>query len=215
MKSSTKILLENCKRKYDFIKELEEEITEVFYILKNCYVNKNKILVCGNGGSAADSDHIVGELVKGFRKLRPFSEEIKEKYIKLFGEKGKKMAEMLQESLPAINLCAHTSLITAIINDIGAEEIFSQQIIGYGNEGDVLLGITTSGNSKNILHAGMTAKVKKLKTIVLTGRDGGEAKHLFDYSIIVPFIETCDIQNAHIVIYHLLCAMLENEFWEK
>lgn len=213
MKKTTLELLEKYK-KYDFIKKLEKEIIEVFNCLKVAFQNNKKILICGNGGSASDADHIAGELVKGFRKKRELKEREKNKYNE-FGIVGEEIAEKLQDGIKAINLSAHTALLTAILNDIGSDYIYSQQVNVYGEEGDILLGITTSGNSKNILNAGYVAKVKNMKTILLSGKNGGICRAIFDNSLIVPYNETCDIQNAHIVIYHLLCAMIEEEFWDK
>jgi D-sedoheptulose 7-phosphate isomerase len=213
LKVETKALLEKYK-KYSYIENLEENIIEIFKVLKESYQNNRKLLVCGNGGSASDSDHIVGELVKGFRKKRKLSLYEKENY-SIYGIQGFELAEKLQGGLKAINLSAHTALLTAISNDIGGDYIFAQQVNVFGEKNDIFLGITTSGNSKNIINACYVAKIKGMKTILLSGRDGGESKNIFDYNLIVPFEETCDIQNAHIVIYHLLCAMLEEEFWEE
>lgn len=213
MKIKTKNLLEKYK-KYEYIKILEDNILEIFKALKESYQANGKLLVCGNGGSASDSDHIVGELVKGFRKKRKLSLDEKEGY-SIYGIQGYELAEKLQGGLKAINLSAHTALLTAVSNDIGGEYIFAQQVNVFGEKNDIFLGITTSGNSKNIINACYVAKVKGMKTILLSGRDGGEGKNIFEYNLIVPFEETCDIQNAHIVIYHLLCAMLEEEFWEE
>lgn len=212
---NSKQVLEKYLAKYDFLREerLLENIKYAYKILDECYKNNGKLLVCGNGGSAADADHIVGELVKGFTKLRPLNAELKGK-IKGYGDFGIEMADILQESLPAINLSAHTSLITAILNDIGGEEIYAQQVVGYGNKGDVLIGISTSGNSKNIIKAGVIAKAKGMKLISFSGRNGGKMKELFDVSLIMPSEITSEIQNLHSIVYHLLCKMLEVDRWE-
>lgn len=214
MKMATVSVLKRYISKYEFISQIERDINDAFTLINNSFEHGGKLLICGNGGSAADSDHIVGELVKGFTKSRPFTYEQKNKY-KQYGEEGKKLAISLQGSLPAINLCAHTSLITAIINDIGAEEIFAQQVVGYGKENDVLIGISTSGNSKNIVKAGIVAKVQNVKTIAFTGEKGGQIADMFDIAVKVPSSITADIQDMHSVVYHLLCQMLEVERWEE
>lgn len=208
-------VLEKYIRKHNFFKKnnLIENIKKAHYVIDMCYKNKGKILICGNGGSAADSDHIVGELVKGFTKKRSLSNELKKK-IESFGELGLEMSNKLQDSLPAISLLAHTSLITATLNDIGGEEVYAQQIIGYGNKEDILIGISTSGNSKNILKAGIVAKAKGMKLISFSGRNGGKMKDLFDISLIMPSDVTSEIQDMHSVVYHLLCEMLEVDRWE-
>lgn len=213
MNNQTNNILSRYMDKYDFVKDIKNQIVAVFEVLNECYKNGSKLLVCGNGGSNSDADHIVGELLKGFTKKRPLSDEEKKKY-EIFGEVGVNLANKLQGSLPAINLGAQTSLITAVINDIGGEEIFAQQVMGYGNVGDVVLGISTSGNSKNVIEACMVAKVKGLKTVVLTGKTGGKLGEICDYVIKVPSIITCDIQDMHTTIYHILCAMVETEIWD-
>ena len=213
MKNVTKDLLQKYIENHKFIGEIKEDVIKAFLILDESFKQGGKLLICGNGGSAADADHIVGELLKGFTKQRPLTEEQRNLYLQ-FGDLGMELAKKLQGSLPAINLCAHTSLLTAVINDIGGEEVYAQQVVGYGNEGDILLGISTSGNSKNVINAGMVSKVQYLKTIALTGKSGGKMAELFDVAIKVPSTITCDIQDMHSIIYHLLCAMLELERWE-
>jgi D-sedoheptulose 7-phosphate isomerase len=213
MKDETKKVLQRYVSMYEFIGSMETAILEVFHALDASFRSGGKLLVCGNGGSAADADHIVGELVKGFTKKRPFSAEQKKLYEE-YGTDGIVLADKLQGSLPAISLCAHTSLITAVINDIGGDEIYAQQVIGYGRRGDVLIGISTSGNSKNVLYAGMAAKTQGVKTIALTGVKASKMSAVFDISIRVPSCITCDIQDMHTIIYHILCAMVETELWD-
>ena len=151
------LVIDRYISKNNFLKDssLLDNIKKAYEILNECYNKNGKLLICGNGGSAADCDHIVGELVKGFTKKSEF------------GELGIEMSDKLQESLPAINLSAHISLLTATLNDIGGEEVFAQQVLGYGDSTDVLIGISTSGNSANILKAGIVAKAKGMKTISL------------------------------------------------
>lgn len=209
------LVIDRYISKNNFLKDssLLDNIKKAYEILNECYNKNGKLLICGNGGSAADCDHIVGELVKGFTKKRPLNEDLKKK-ISEFGELGIEMSDKLQESLPAINLSAHISLLTATLNDIGGEEVFAQQVLGYGDSTDVLIGISTSGNSANILKAGIVAKAKGMKTISLSGRDGGKMKEIFDISLIMPSNITSEIQDKHSVVYHLLCEMLEADRWE-
>ncbi|EJP21692.1 SIS domain protein [Peptostreptococcaceae bacterium AS15] len=214
MKKSN-LVMDRYISKNNFLEDLSllDNIKKAYEILNECYNKNGKLLICGNGGSAADCDHIVGELVKGFTKKRPLNEDLKKK-ISEFGELGIEMSDKLQESLPAINLSAHISLLTATLNDIGGEEVFAQQVLGYGDSNDVLIGISTSGNSANILKAGIVAKAKGMKTISFSGRDGGNMKDLFDISLIMPSNITSEIQDKHSVVYHLLCEMLEADRWE-
>ncbi len=214
MKGTVRSILDKYCSKSSLIEDSRNEISQAFTIMRECYSSGGKLLVCGNGGSCADADHIVGELVKGFVKKRPLSKEDREKF-KASGAEAGKLAERLQYSLPAINLCAQSALITAVINDIGSEEIFAQQVMGFGTANDVLVGISTSGNSINVINAGYTAKAKGLKTISLSGRDGGKMKDIFDVSIIVPLTVTSDIQDCHSMIYHALCEMIEAEFFDE
>lgn len=214
MKNSTKAALNGYTYKYSFLSHIKSEIVDAFSVIYDSFENSGKLFICGNGGSAADADHIVGELMKNFIISRELSKEYIDKYNQ-FGENGIALAKSLQGAFPVINLGAHTSLITAIINDIGSESIFAQQVLGYGQEGDVLLGISTSGNSKNVINAGMVAKVQNVKTIALTGQKGGKMSDLFDIVIKVPSTITDEIQNMHSAVYHLICAMLECERWEK
>ena len=202
--STVKMLddLINNHKQLDCVKEIINDAVEA---LIKCYSAGGKVLTCGNGGSASDALHIVGELMKGFALKRPllpneriFSEEIN---------------EGLQRTLPAISLVSETALITAYINDVSAELVYAQQVFGYGNSGDILIALSTSGNSKNILYAAEVAKVKKIKVISLTGKDGGKIKSLSDITICVPEIETFKVQELHLPIYHALCLAVENEFF--
>lgn len=211
MKETTKHILDRYSNTHVFIHLMQECILEAANEIIACYKNGGKLLICGNGGSNADADHIAGELIKGFVKQRRIDKKIAEK-IENFG--AREMIDKLQGSLPVINLGAHTSLITAVANDIGAEMIFAQQVMGYGKKGDLLIGITTSGNSEDVIYAGIVARAKEMHTILLTGGDGGKAKGVFEVSLAVPETTTADIQDMHSVIYHALCMMIENEFWE-
>lgn len=174
-----------------------------------------KILICGNGGSASDSNHIVGELMKGFVLERPLSEIEKKKFIDLYGQEGKDIANKLQGAIPAISLNNHDSLTSAISNDTDPELVFAQQVIGYGREHDILLGISTSGNAANVNKAMMVANAKGLITIGLTGKSGGQFNDHTKFNIVVPFQETYRIQEQHLAIYHYWCMYLESELFES
>jgi D-sedoheptulose 7-phosphate isomerase len=189
------------------------EVQATFEVLRASFRQGGKALVCGNGGSAADSEHIVGELMKGFYSRRPVPKKVRERLAAAFPGDGEFLADHLQGALPAISLVSQTSLITATANDVAADLIFAQQVYGYGVAGDVLLGISTSGNSKNVIYALKVARAAGLGTIGLTGRSGGKMKALCDVTICAPAVITAEIQQQHIVIYHALCAMLEEEFF--
>lgn len=197
--------LERLMKRYPMLVGMREEIELVFEIIKDSYEKGGKLLVCGNGGSAADSDHIVGELMKGFYKQRklPAAEKIR------FGEQGEK----LQGALPAIALSQHSALSTAFLNDVDPDMVFAQQVYGYGVEDDVFLGLSTSGNSVNVISAAKVAAAKGMKVIAMTGKDGGAMRELCDVCLIVPAQMTADIQELHLPIYHALCAMLEDYFF--
>jgi D-sedoheptulose 7-phosphate isomerase len=193
----------------------KKDISKAFELLKNSYENKGKLLICGNGGSAADSDHIVGELMKRFSIPRAISEELKTKLESNFGEQGKYMASKLEGSLPAISLNGHNALSSAFANDVDAQLIYAQQVVGYGNKEDVLLGISTSGNAKNVVAAMIVAKAKGMKVLGLVGRDGGEFNKYCDVLINVGGNCTPQIQELHLPVYHVLCQTLEYHFFGK
>jgi D-sedoheptulose 7-phosphate isomerase len=182
-------------------------------LLVTAYQNGNKLLVCGNGGSAADSEHLVAELMKGFLKRRPISSPHSTQLGVAGGKDGQAIAQRLQGALAAISLAAPVSLTSAIANDIDFEMIFAQQVYGLGRPSDILLGISTSGNSKNVMNATITAKAFGLKTIVLTGRSGGALAPLADVSITVPADDIVEIQELHLPVYHWLSTELEEIFF--
>ncbi|MCC8127920.1 MAG: SIS domain-containing protein [Clostridiales bacterium] len=189
------------------------DIRAAFELMKTSYQHGGKLLVCGNGGSCADSEHIVGELMKGFCKKRPLSQKLQEQLMKINPEEGAAIATALECGLPAIALSAHTALNTAFANDKDPDLVYAQEVMGYGNAGDAFLGISTSGNSRNIVYAMQVAKAKGLKTVALTGKNGGKIAGIADVSIIVPSQETYQIQEYHLPVYHALCLMLEDEFF--
>lgn len=196
-------------KKYPYTTAISSFIERAFFTLNNAFMKGGKLLVCGNGGSAADADHITGELMKSFLLERRLSATERQIFNQL--DTKYQLGEKLQKAIPVINLTAHTSLCTAIANDISADMIFAQQVYAYAEENDVLLGISTSGKSQNVLKAGMVAKGKNLKTIGLTGADGRVMNQYFDVLIKVPSQITYEIQEMHLPIYHGLCMMLEAE----
>jgi D-sedoheptulose 7-phosphate isomerase len=206
-------ILEQVVVRHPLLSFSKADIKEAFDLLCDCYLNSHKLLICGNGGSAADSDHIVGELMKSFAYNRVLPDEIKHKLNAASTDKGAYLAKKLQPALRTISLTGHPALSTAIANDIDPKLIFAQQVIGYGDPGDVLMGISTSGNSENVVNAIITAKAMGLKTIGLTGKKGGQLKEICDIAICVDGTETADIQELHLPVYHTLCKMLELRFF--
>ena len=213
MKENMKYIDELIER-YPALEVCRNDIYHAYEIMVESYRNEGKLLVAGNGGSASDSEHIVGELMKSFVLPRKLDKNYADKLIAIDSEMGAQLADKLQGALPAIALDGHIALSTAYLNDVDPLLGFAQQVNGYGVEGDVFLGITTSGNSKNILYANTVAKAKGMKTIALTGKDGGKIKGMVDVAIIVPEDETYKIQEYHLPIYHCLCLMLEEKFFD-
>lgn len=207
--------LELLLSRYPILNECRDSIEQAFGIMKQTYMQSGKILVCGNGGSCADAEHIVGELMKGFCKKRPLSDVLKKRLLEINHEDGELLASLLEEGLPAIALSAHTALNTAYANDKNPDLVFAQEVMGYGLPQDTFLGISTSGNSKNVFYAMQVAKAKGLKTIALTGKDGGKIAKIAEVAIIVPSNETYQIQELHLPVYHALCLMLEEEFFKE
>ena len=190
-------------------------IVEAYQILEESYTNDGKLLVAGNGGSAADAEHIVGELMKGFVNPRRLEAEYSDALITVNKELGRVLSENLQGALPAIALDGHLALTTAYMNDCEPLLCFAQQVNGYGKKSDVFLGISTSGNSKNILYAATVAKAKGMKVIGLTGEKDSKLSEMSDVCIQVPETETYKIQELHLPVYHCLCLMLEDKFFGK
>ncbi len=212
MKKAEEFVKELVER-YSCLSACEKDIMAAYTLMAESYSNGGKLLVTGNGGSASDSEHIVGELMKAFVLPRKLDKDYSDRLKEIDAELGQELADKLQGALPAIALDGHIALSTAYLNDVDPLLGFAQQVNGYGVEGDVFLGITTSGNSKNILYANTVAKAKGLKTIALTGRDGGRIKSMVDVAIVVPEMETYKIQELHLPIYHCLCLMLEERFF--
>lgn len=189
------------------------DITEAYVVLATCFSNKGKLLIAGNGGSAADAEHMVGELMKGFMKPRKIGADFSKSLLNANEKLGATLCDKLQGALPAIALDSHFALNTAYMNDCDPLLCFAQQVNGFGVAGDVFLGISTSGNSKNILYAATVAKAKGMKVVGLTGEKNSELASLSDVCIKVPLKETYMIQELHLPVYHSLCLMLEEKFF--
>ncbi len=199
--------------RYPSLESAKNDIVAAYLLLEESYENGGKLLVAGNGGSAADAEHIVGELMKGFKLPRKPEADFAEKLVEENQELGSVLAENLQGALPAIALDGHPALSTAYMNDCEPLLCFAQQVNGYGKSGDVFLGISTSGNSKNVLYAATTAHAKGMKVIGLTGAKDSKLKDMSDVCIKAPQTETYMIQELHLPIYHCLCLMLEDKFF--
>lgn len=213
MKKNAIDILEQLLKDFAVLEQCREAMEGAFNIMKECYLQKGKLLVCGNGGSASDSEHIVGELMKGFKLKRRICEKDAAKLKNVMPKEWDYFTNTLQGALPAISLVSHSALITAFANDVAPDMIYAQQVYGYGNTNDVLIGLSTSGNSKNVINAIKVAGAFGVKTIGMTGKDGGGMKGLCDVIIMVPSSETYRIQEYHLPVYHTLCAMLEAEFF--
>jgi D-sedoheptulose 7-phosphate isomerase len=205
--------IETLFNRYPELKSTEESIMSAFNIIRNSFTGASTLYTCGNGGSAADAEHMVGELMKGFLLPRKTAPELYSKLKEQYGDEGTELADGLQEGLRAISLNGHPSLATAYGNDVNFEMIFAQQLYVLGKPGDTLMGFTTSGNSANIVKAFKVAKALGVKTIAMTGKNGGECRAIVDCCITVPETETYKVQELHLPVYHALCAMLENEFY--
>lgn len=213
-----KAVLAHFNRLFERYPQLEgcrEQIMNAYLLLCRCYEKGGKLLICGNGGSSADSQHIVGELMKGFYLKRLLKEEMQARLRVPMDEVLPGAAALLQQGLPAIALTEHSTLSTAVANDNHPLLPFAQQVIGYGKPGDILLGISTSGNAQNVALAAMTARVLGLEVIGLAGGSGGQLARFCDCMIAVPGKSPADIQELHLPVYHTLCAMLEAKFFSK
>ena len=215
MKERTQKLVEGFFDRWPALALGRDAILKAYEMILTTYRAGGKLLLCGNGGSCADCDHIAGELMKGFVKRRPVTEEMKEALEKADPVRGKELSEKLQGGLPAIALVDHAALSTAFANDVDGMLSYAQQVNGYGKPGDVFLGISTSGNAENVMYAAVTAKAKGMKVVGLTGKDGGKLAGIADAAVIVPEMETYKIQELHLPVYHALCLMLEHRFYEQ
>lgn len=202
-------------KRYPALEVIKQDIIDGYLIMEECYLNGGKLLVAGNGGSAADSEHIAGELMKRFKTPRPVSKEFADKLIAVDPVRGPELAKNLECGLMTIPLVAHEALSTAYINDVDGLGVFAQQLFGFGRPGDVFLGISTSGNSKNVMSATVVARALGMKVIGLTGAKGGELATVADVCVKAPETETYMIQEYHLPIYHCWCLMLEDKFFGK
>ncbi len=202
------LIFNELLERYPCLKDCGEDIKKTYEIFVGCYDNSGKILCCGNGGSAADCDHFVGELMKGFLKKRPLSDAEKAAFDDDF------IADSLQKGLPAISLCAHSALMTAFENDAVPTLVFAQQVYAYAKECDVLLCLSTSGNSENVVYAAKAAKAAKIKAVSITGAKESKLSELSDICIRLPETETFRIQELTLPVYHCLAAMLEEKYFQ-
>jgi D-sedoheptulose 7-phosphate isomerase len=193
--------------------DIRKNILDAYSIMEDCYANGGKLLVAGNGGSAADSEHIAGELMKRFKVPRPVGREFADKLKRIDAIRGEALAHNLECALTAIPLVAHEAMTTAYTNDVDGEGVFAQQLFGFGKAGDVFLGISTSGNSRNVMCATVVARAMGIKVIGLTGKNGGELADIADVAVKVPEDETYLIQELHLPVYHCWCLMLEERFF--
>ena len=196
-------IFDELYERYPQLTGCKGEIAKAFDLLLSCYKGGGKVLTCGNGGSASDAEHIVGELLKKFRKHRDVSSELAAKL-------PAELVAKLEGSLPAVSLVSMSGILTAFANDVAWETAFAQQVYGLGNPGDVLIALSTSGDSANCVNAALVAKAKGLKVIAMTGAGGGKLATLADAAVRVPESETYRIQELHLPVYHALCAQLED-----
>ena len=208
-------IMNTLKTRYPALAHLEKEILNLAETVCNAYRRGGKVMTAGNGGSAADAEHIVGELMKGFCRRRPLSDADKAALIAADPVRGAHLAETLQQGLPAIALTNHPALSTAFANDCDPNAPFAQQVWGYGNKEDVLLVMSTSGNAENLLLATAAAHAKGMKVALLTGEHGGKLAEVCDIVIRVPAKETYQVQEYHLPIYHVLCLLVEDEFFPQ
>lgn len=207
MEVSLLYFLDDLVNRYPILEECRDSIFSSYEVLKKTFVNNNRLYVCGNGGSAADALHIAGELAKSFVLMRNLDQD----FVNAINDS--ELSQNLQGALPAFALVENTALTTAFANDCNPQYVFAQQVYAYARKGDCFMGLSTSGNSVNIMNACKAAKARGASTIGLTGKQGGELKVLCDVCICVPEIETYKIQELHLPVYHTLCLLLEYYFW--
>ena len=214
MKEITQNFVNEFFERHPDLMPLQAQILQACDMVKTAFQNGNKLLLCGNGGSCADCDHIAGEFLKGFLLKRPVPAEIQTAMAEKYGEMGAQIAGKLQMGLPTISLVTHSAAISAFENDVDPELVYAQQVLAYGKPGDILIGISTSGGAKNVAAAVMTANSIGVNTIGLTGKDGGQLAQLADLALVMPKRETYRIQEDHLAVYHLLCAVVEYEMFD-
>ena len=215
MKKKVKNELEELIRRYPRLDVCKKDIEKAYLLLQKTYDANHKLLIAGNGGSAADSEHIAGELMKRFKVTRPIGRDLAEKIMQIDPERGERLVSNLEMPLRAVPLTSHIAITTAYMNDADATGVFAQQMLGFGDEGDVFLAISTSGNSENIIAACIVAKALGIKIIGLTGEKESRLSKVADICIQVPETETYKIQELHLPVYHTLCLMLESNYYGK
>lgn len=208
-------VLQTMTTRYPALKPLAQDLQKLAETVCNAYRHGGKLMVAGNGGSAADAEHIVGEMMKGFCRRRPLGAEDKCALQAADPVRGKRLAEVLQQGLPAIALTGHAALSTAFANDCDPNAVFAQQVWGYGREGDILLVISTSGNAENLLLAATAAHAKGITVALLTGEDGGKLGKVCDIVLRAPARETYRVQEYHLPLYHTLCLLVEDAFFAE
>lgn len=214
MKPSTQMILTQLIERYPTLAGIKSKIETAYEQLISCFEAGNRVYLCGNGGSAADCEHMAGELLKCFKIPRPMPDDLRAK-LSEYGEDGEVLANNLEGGLPVVSLTGHVAFSTAFQNDNTPALVFAQQVNAYGREGDVLVVFSTSGNSKNCIYATICAKAKGMKVITLTGGTGGKLAPMSDVAIVVPAKETYQVQELHLPVYHCLCAMLEEQVFGK
>lgn len=212
MNLAARLILDELLERYPILENTGAAIEKAFEILRQTYSKKGTVFCCGNGGSAADSEHMVAELLKCFRRKRLIDPTVREQ-LQEMGEEGALLIEKLEGALPAISLASQSAILTAFANDASWKCAFAQQLYGLGKKGDCLIAFSTSGNSVNCILASVLAKARGISTIAFTGNDGGKLAEHSTVAICVPEKETYLIQEIHLPIYHALCAMLEAEFF--
>lgn len=207
--------MEKLYERYPNLASCKEDIENALCTIIDTYKNKGKILICGNGGSSSDSDHIVGELMKGFLLKRKMDKDFVDALSKVTPTEAQFIADNLQGALPAISLTSQTALMSAFSNDVNSDMIYAQQVLGYGESKDLLICISTSGNSKNAVYAAIVGKAKNMKVLSLTGAKESKLSAISDITIKVPETETFKVQELHLPVYHYLCAKVEETFFEE
>ena len=213
MKEIVKEQLETLIQRYPQLAGCKKDIEKAYLMIEKAYDNGKKLLIAGNGGSAADSEHAAGELMKRFKITRPIDKKLADRLKAIDLKRGEKLSKNLEKPLRAVPLTSHISITTAYMNDADATGVFAQQMLGFGDRGDVFLAITTSGNSENIINSCVLAKAMGIKVIGLTGAKGGLLNKYADICIKVPETETFMVQELHLPIYHCLCLMLECNYF--
>lgn len=215
MKLDAKLMkhIDLLMERYPVLKSIKDSLIDAYLLMEQSYLNGGKLLIAGNGGSASDSEHIAGELMKSFKLERRIPDDFKKNLIAIDSVRGEYLAKNLQQPLLAIPLVSLEALSTAFINDVDGYGVYAQQMLGFGKPGDVFLAISTSGNSKNVMNATVVARAMGVKIIGLTGAKGGELASVADVSVKAPSEETYMIQELHLPIYHCWCLMLEERFF--